>query len=222
VPLRTLGNELQRETAEQPQLKAFLYQLFAVFMQLGGLGLLGLGVLDSSFLFMPLGNDLLMIALTARHHERLPYYALMATMGSVLGCMLVDAIGRKGGEAGLEGRVPQRRLEYVKRKVGNNAAWALSFAALMPPPFPFTPFILAASALQYSRRKLLAVVAVSRFLRFSAVGLVGIFFGRRVIALAESTGFQYSILALVAISILGSALSVYRWVKRSKHTAASG
>lgn len=203
-------------------MKAFLYDLAAVLMQLGGFGLLGMGILDSSFLFMPLGNDLLMTALTARHQERLPYYALMATAGSVLGVMLVDMVGRKGGEAGLEGRVPQHRLEFVKRRMEKNAAWALSLAALMPPPFPFTPFVLAASALKFPRKKLFAIIAASRFVRFSAIGVVAILFGRRVIRLAESPAFQYSILALLGISVLGSVLSIYRWVQRSKHTAAGG
>ncbi len=127
----------------------------------------------------------------------------------------------KEGEEGIAKRVPKRRLEYVKRKVSKNAAWALSFASLMPPPFPFTPFVMAASALQYPRKKLFTVIAGTRFARFTAVGLVGMYFGRRVIRLAGSDAFQYSILALVGISVIGSALSIYGWVKRSKH-AASG
>jgi membrane protein YqaA with SNARE-associated domain len=179
-----------------------------------------MGVLDSSFLFMPLGNDLLVIALTARHEARMPYYAAMATAGSVLGVLLMDAISRKGGEKGLEGRVPAHRLEYLKGKIRRRAGWAIALASLMPPPFPFTPFIVVAAALQYPRGRLLAVVAASRLVRFSVGGTLALLFGRRILQLAESPALQYGVVFLVLISVAGSALSIYSWVKRSKHTAA--
>jgi membrane protein YqaA with SNARE-associated domain len=200
-------------------MKAFLYHVFGILAHLGGLGLVALGILDSSFLFMPLGNDILMIALTARRHGHMPYYALMATAGSVLGCVLVDLVSRKGGEKGLERRLSRRRLEYVKRKVSNNAAWALGFASLMPPPFPFTPFVIAASALQYPRKKLFAVIAATRFVRFLGAGIVGIVFGRRIIHMAENPVFQYSMLGLLAVFAVGSVLSIVHWVRRSKHAS---
>lgn len=126
-------------------MKAIAEHLFLVFTHLGGFGL---GVLDSSFLlFVPFGNDLLVIAMSARRHSLMPYYASMAAAGSLLGCALMDALARKGGEKGLENHVPARRLNYVKKQVKKNASWALSFAALMPPPFPFTGFVAAAAAL---------------------------------------------------------------------------
>jgi membrane protein YqaA with SNARE-associated domain len=196
--------------------KDFLYSVAGLLFQLGGLGLLGMGVLDSSFLFMPLGNDLLIVALTARHPERLPYYAAMATAGSVLGCMIIDALSRKGGEKGLEQRVSPRRLEYVKRKVSTRAAWALALAALMPPPFPFTPFVAVAAVLQYPRRRLLAVIASARLARFLAEGALAIWFGERILKLARSPEVQYAIVFVVVVSIGGSALSIYRWTRRSR------
>ena len=94
---------------------AVINNLFAIFVRLGPFGLLILGVFDSSFLFMPLGNDLLMVSLTARQHGMLPVFAAMATIGSVFGCWLVDRIARKGGEEGLERIVAHRQLEFVKR-----------------------------------------------------------------------------------------------------------
>src|SRR6266540_1985280 len=102
---------------------------------MGGVGLILMGLLDSSFLFMPLGNDLLVLGLTANHPRRLLYYASMATVGSLAGCALIDWISRKGGEEGLSRVLPKRRIEYVKRKVSKNAGWPLAVAALMPPPF---------------------------------------------------------------------------------------
>ncbi len=196
--------------------------LFRFFVRLDGFGLLGLGILDSSFLFMPLGNDLLIIALTARHHSRLFYYAVMASVGSVLGCVLVDLVCRKGGEKGLEHRVPAKRLNYVKRKVGEKGGWALAIASLMPPPFPFTPFIIVASALQYPRKKFFIIIGACRFVRFLAEGLLALFFGRRILSIARSPVFEYAVLVLVVVCIVGSALSILKWAKKSKKAMAAG
>src|SRR5580658_1099429 len=111
--------------------------LVAFFWHLGGPGLLLLGILDSSFLFAPLGNDLLVVAMSAHYGSvsRMLYYAAMSTAGSVLGCLLVDVTMRDAGEKGLERHLSKARLNYVKRKVKHNAAWALVVASLAPPPF---------------------------------------------------------------------------------------
>ena len=197
-------------------MKGVAGHIYVVLRHMGGFGLLTLGVFDSSILFMPFGNDLLMIALTASKHGLLPFYAAMATAGSLLGCLITDVISRKGGEQGLEKRVPRKRLEYVKKKVKKSAGWALALASLLPPPFPFTPFVIAASALQYPRKRLLTVIAVSRFTRFSIEGLLAILFGRRILRLAESPLLHYAITALVVVSVVGSVVSVTSWIKGSK------
>ena len=98
-------------------MKHLTHTLVALIWHFGGLGLLVLGILDSSFLFAPLGNDLLVVAMSASEHSvpRMLYYAGMSTIGSILGCLLIDVIFRKAGEKGLESHLPARRIEYVKR-----------------------------------------------------------------------------------------------------------
>jgi membrane protein YqaA with SNARE-associated domain len=197
-------------------------QLAAILIQLGGFGLLLLGILDSSFLVMPMGNDLLVIAMTARHHVLMPYYAAMAAAGSTLGSLLLDIVSRKGGEEVIEKHVPQNRMKYIERKVKKNAGWAVGFAALMPPPFPFTPFVIAAAALEYPRRKLLTVIAATRLARFSIEGTLAILFGKRILSWAESSAFQYAVIFLIAVSLLASVLSVLSWVRKSKKHGPAG
>lgn len=197
-------------------MRTFLRHIAIGLFQLGGFGLLILGVLDSSFLMMPLGNDLLMVALSASKHAHMPYYAIMATAGSVLGCLLIDLVTRKGGEAGLEKYVPRRRMDYIKGKIDKRAGWAIAFASLMPPPFPFTPFIAGAAAFQYPRKKLLSIIAITRFVRFGVEGVLAIYFGRRILSLAKAPAVEYVVIALIVIAIGGSAFSVYRWIKRSR------
>ncbi len=199
-------------------MKSFISYLATALLHLGGLGLLILGVVDSSFLFMPLGNDVLVVAMTANSESvlKMLYYAAMATAGSVAGCLIVDVVARKGGEEGLEKRVSKRRLEYVKKKVRNRAGWALTFGALMPPPFPFTALVGAAAALAYPRKKLLTVIGVSRFVRFSIEGALAIVYGQGILRLAKRPVVEWLIGGLVVVSLAGSAFSMYRWIVSSR------
>jgi membrane protein YqaA with SNARE-associated domain len=198
--------------------------LLALFWKFGGLGLLVLGILDSSFLFAPLGNDLLIVALTARHRSipLMLYYAGMSKIGSVLGCVLVDLLFRKAGEKGLEKHLSKGRLEYVKRKVKHNAAWALVIASIAPPPFPFTPFVMAASALQYPRKRMFAITGAARMFRFTALGVLAYFFGKRILKWADSDVVQWILIGLVVLCTVGSIVSVIGWIRRSRKATGEG
>jgi membrane protein YqaA with SNARE-associated domain len=194
--------------------------LFGWFVAFGGVGLLVLGILDSSFLFAPLGNDLLVVALTARHRDvwLMLYYAGMSTIGSVAGCLLVDLVARPAGEKGLEKHLPKKRIEYMKRKVSQRGGWALVVAAIAPPPFPFTPFIVAAAALQYPRKRMLPLIGAARMVRFTGLGVLAIFFGKRILKWADSPVIQTFVIVLVAVAAGGSVVSVVRWIQRSRGT----
>jgi membrane protein YqaA with SNARE-associated domain len=192
--------------------------LFAIFWKLGGPGLLALGILDSSFLFAPLGNDLLVVAMASHYHSvpRMLYYAAMSTAGSVLGCLLVDLVLRPAGEKGLEKHLSEKRLAYVRNKVSRDATSALVLASLAPPPFPFTPFIMAAAALQYPLKKMLLVVGAARMVRFTGLGVLAFFYGRRILQWAHARAVVWFLVALIVLSTVGSAISVYGWIKRSR------
>jgi membrane protein YqaA with SNARE-associated domain len=179
------------------------------------------GILDSSFLFMPFGNDLLILGLVARQPVKVAWFALWAAAGSVAGSLLIDALARKGGEEGLSRILPAKRVEVVKRKVRTHAGWALALAALLPPPFPFTPFVAAAAALQFPRWKMIAILLSSRMLRFTLVGLLGIAFGPAIRRMAEQPVFKYTLLGLFAVCVVGSVLSVFGWIRRTRRPEAA-
>jgi membrane protein YqaA with SNARE-associated domain len=199
-------------------MKHLAHVMFAVFWKLGGPGLLVLGILDSSFLFAPLGNDLLVVAMSARYHSvaRALYYAAMSTVGSVLGCLLVDVVFREAGEKRLELHLAKGRLDYVKRRIEKSAAWALIVASIAPPPFPFTPFIMAAAALQYPRKRLLAVTGAARMVRFTVLALLALVYGRHILKWAQSEVVQGILIGLIVVCIAGSVVSVAGWIKRSR------
>lgn len=183
---------------------------------LGAPGLVLIGILDSSFLFLPFGNDLLMIAFAARHPARLAWFAAAATLGSVTGSMLVDRLARKGGEEGLSRILPEKRIEQVKRRVRKHAGYAIALAALLPPPFPFTPVVAAAAALQFPRWRMIALLASARMLRFCAAGLLGASFGPAILRLADSPAVKYGLGGLLVLCIAGSVISVRGWLRRSR------
>lgn len=106
----------------------FLRHLYFGLAHMGGFGLLILSFVDASPLFFPLGNDLLMVALTARDHSHMPYYAVMAAIGSTLGCLTVDIPSRNGGEKGFEKTVSPKRFNSIKKRVKQRGAWALVVA----------------------------------------------------------------------------------------------
>lgn len=165
---------------------------------------------------MPLGNDLLVVALTASHHNRMLYYAFMASLGSVIGCLATDYVSRKGGKKGLKENFSGRTYRYVERKIEKNAGPALAMACVLPPPFPFTPFIIAMAAMQYPRWKMMAIVAVGRAVRFTVEGALAMIYGRQILAMAKNPVLQFTIIGLVVISIIGSVWSIYTWIGRAR------
>jgi len=193
--------------------RPLIHSIARALFHAGGLGLLTLGAFDSSPLVVPLGNDLLVMALCARYHDRMLYYAVMATAGSLIGCFATDWVTRKS-ESGLMKAVPSKHLGYVRKLVEKRAGLTLVVASLLPPPFPFTAIVAAAAAFRYPRKKLLGFVGVGRFVRFLIEGGLAIHYGRWIIKQAESPLLEHVMIALIVISIGGSAYSVYRW--RSK------
>jgi len=184
----------------------------------GGLGLLTLGAFDSSPLVVPFGNDLLVLALSARYHDRMLYYAVMATLGSLIGCLATVWVSRKGGSE-LKKVASSERLGKIQEQIQKRAGWSLLVASLMPPPFPFTAIVAAAAAFQYPRNKLLSFVGTGRFVRFVIEGALAIHYGRWIIRQARSPILEDVMIALIVISIVASGISVYQWSEKSKRTA---
>src|SRR5207253_7772486 len=110
---------------------------------LGGLGFIPLGLLDSSVIPLPGSMDVLTIILSARKQELWLYYALMATIGSVIGGYVTYGLARKGGKETLERKFSARTLKKVYRIFERWGFGAIAFAALLPPPAPTVPFLFA-------------------------------------------------------------------------------
>ena len=199
-------------------LLSFTSTLFRFFRRMGVFGLFLMSALDSSFLVLPFGNDLLLIALVSSNREGWGWilYAVVSALGSVVGVFVVDLLMRNAGEKGLERFISEKKVEKLKSKLENKMGITVFIATLIPPPFPFTPVVMTASALQCSRGKLLSAVFFGRLVRFGAEAILALYFGRQLIAFINSDVVTYIVYGLIGIAVVLSTLSVLRWLKRNQ------
>jgi membrane protein YqaA with SNARE-associated domain len=182
---------------------------------LGGLGFIPLGLLDSSVIPLPGSMDVLTIFLSAGKKELWLYYALMATVGSVIGGYVTYRLARKGGKETLERKFPARRLEKVYKIFRRWGFGAIAVAALLPPPMPLVPFLFAAGAMQYSVKRFLLALTLGRAVRYSVLAFLGARYGRHVLAVISQYGHPVLIAVIGLIAAVVAAL-IFHFVKKSK------
>jgi membrane protein YqaA with SNARE-associated domain len=186
------------------------------FLRLGIFGLFLLSALDSSFLVLPFGNDVLLIALVSSDRSSLKWigYVVVSAIGSIVGVFVIDLIMRKAGEKGLEHFVSAKKIEKFKAKMENKAGITVFVATLLPPPFPFTPVVMTASALQTPKAKLLGAVFAGRLVRCTVEALLALYFGRKLIAYINSDVVTYFVYGMIAVAAVLSTLSIITWLRR--------
>lgn len=167
----------------------------------GGLGLFVLAFLDSTFLPFPTLNDLLLIALCIKLPARMPYYAGMVTLGSLVGCLVLFTIARKGGEA-VFGERAGAHAAGVRRWIRHNGFLSVAIASLLPPPAPFKIFVFAAGALGMRRSTFISALALARGLRFFGEGYLAIRYGAQAYAYLSGHKLAFAALSIaVAVSL---------------------
>jgi membrane protein YqaA with SNARE-associated domain len=154
--------------------------LQAIVASTGGLGLLLIAFLDSSVLSFPIINDLLLIDLTIQNPSRMPFYAAMATLGSVGGCLFLYYLARKGGEAMFHKHAGPR-AQHIHAWINRNGFLSILVTALLPPPTPFKVFVIAAGALEMPVRTFVLGLLAARALRFFGEGFLAIRYGDQAI-----------------------------------------
>jgi len=185
---------------------------------LGGLGFIPLGLLDGSVIPLPGSMDVLTIILSARQHELWFYYALMATVGSVIGGYVTYQLARKGGKETLERKFPAKRLKKVYKIFGRWGFGAIAIAALLPPPTPMVPFLVAAGTMQYSVKKFLVALTLGRIVRYSLLAYLAAHYGHQVLTVITQHG--HPVLIMVAgLITAGMAVLIFSLVRKRKKRA---
>jgi membrane protein YqaA with SNARE-associated domain len=154
------------------------YKLIA---SIGGPGLLLLAMADSSFLSVPEGNDLLIVVLSiGRPWSTMAYYVTITIIGSVIGCLLLYSVGRKGGSLILRRKFSQQSVERAERLYKRYGILAVVVPSILPPPTPFKIFVLSAGVFRLKPLKFLAAVVVGRTIRYSMWGILAVLYGNSV------------------------------------------
>lgn len=182
--------------------------------RLGGIGLILLGLADNSVIPMPGSMDALTVILSAHQKGWWPYYAIMATIGGVVGGYVTYALGRKGGKEAVEKKIPKNKAEKVYKKFEKYGFWTLFVPALLPPPVPFSPFLITAGALQYSKSKFFIAVGAARLIRYGALAYLGSMYSRQIFGFFHK---YYSPIfwTFLTLALLGGvAAGLYAWKRK--------
>jgi membrane protein YqaA with SNARE-associated domain len=182
---------------------------------LGGPGLILLGLFDNSIIPLPGSVDVLTIYLAARHREPWFYYTIMATIGALIGGYLTYRMARKGGKETLEKKFSQRKAKKVYAIFERWGFAAVAIPAVLPPPVPIVPMLLAAGAMQYPPKKSLGALAVGRGVRYTILGYLGRHYGRYILKFFDQYYWPV-LIALIAFSVAAGLYGLFEYKRRQK------
>ncbi len=183
---------------------------------LGGPGLIFLGVADNTpFISAPPGSvDTCIILLATLHHEWWAYYALMITVGEVLGGYLTYRLAEKGGQQTLEKKIGKPRAEKIYKLFEKRGFLTVFLGSILPPPFPFTPLLMAAGVMQYPGKKFFSALSAGRAVRYFGLAYLGRIYGRQVIGFF-SRYYRPMLYVLIALAVAAGivALVYFKWYR---------
>lgn len=188
---------------------------------LGGIGLFVIALLDSSFLSFPQVNDLLIIVLSTRFPERMPYYAGMTTVGSLIGCFMLYGVARRGGEVFLRKRLKGRYVDRALKLYQKYGLLAVVVPSLLPPPVPFKVFVLLAGAAAVSPWRFGVAVVIGRGIRYFGQGYLAVLYGEQAADFMRAHGAEIGIGLAIAAIVIAAGVIAWRRRRPKQHGPAS-
>jgi membrane protein YqaA with SNARE-associated domain len=191
--------------------KSLIGWIYAFALAIGGPGVFAVAFLDSSFVSLPQINDILVVLMVTRYKAWMPYYALMATLGSIAGCYVIYYLAGKGGEAFLSRRLHAGNTERALALYRRHGVMALVVPALLPPPAPFKLFVLMAGLAGVRPLRFVVAVGAARGLRYLALGFLSIWYGDAALELMRTRGREVAVWVAVALVV---AAFTWWWFSR--------
>ena len=188
-----------------------------IALALGAPGIFIVAFLDSSILSLPEVADLLVIWMVTNNKSRIVIYVVSATLGSLLGCLLLYGIGKKGGAGFVHRRFGSTNVERALEAFRRHGIMAVLIPSILPPPAPFKIFVLLAGVADISVARFSTAILIGRGLRYTVEGLLALWYGERAIAFIQQNG---TTIALAAVIIIAVGFLVYLRVSRSRPPAA--
>jgi membrane protein YqaA with SNARE-associated domain len=180
-------------------------------LTLGGPGLFIIAFLDSSLLSFPEVVDLLLMGLVIQHKERVLYYALLSTLGSITGCFVLYGLAWKGGEAFLRKRFAARHIDRALGLFQKYGLLAVAIPSILPPPVPFKIFVFAAGVARVPPLRFFAAVALGRGVRYFGEAFLALWYGEAAIAFLKSNARTVAVTLAVVVLVLGVA---WIWLRK--------
>jgi len=192
--------------------RSFINWVYGAALSLGGPGLFVIAFLDSSFISLPQINDLLVVLMVMQHKSLMPYYAAMATAGSVAGCYVIYLIAERGGEAFLQKRLKAGHTARTLALYKRHGVLALMVPAILPPPAPFKLFVLLAGVAEVRPLKFVTAIGVARGLRYLALGFLTIRYGDVALDLMRTRGRDVAV--ALAVTLVVGAAGLWLWKRK--------
>jgi membrane protein YqaA with SNARE-associated domain len=181
----------------------------------GPFGLMMLAVCDSSFISLPELNDFLLMTFSINNPSGMLEYAALTTIGSVIGCSLLYAVGRKGGEAFLQKRFSDERLAKIQSWYQRHGVLAIIIPSLLPPPTPFKIFVLSAGTFGISWPKFLLAVVTGRGLRYFSEGILAVVYGPSAIEFVRD---NFGFIGIIVAVVIVASVIVFFYARRRMHS----
>ena len=198
-------------------IKSSLENLLEWLKALGPLGLFGISLIDSAGIPLPGGPDLVMILLSANKPALMPVYALAETAGSAIGCTLLYLVARRAGIAALK-RISPAKRDRIENALGRYDLIAVMVPAILPPPFPFKPFVLGAGVFRLTTWRFITAVFIGRAVRFLIEGWLAIEFGEDAAVIIKQNGW----IVLAAVALGAACFFIVRFLRARRLRRASG
>jgi len=192
----------------------FVGRIRTLTLALGGPGLFLVAFLDSTFLPLPGITDLLLVVMVTRHPTTMPWYVVATTAGSLAGCLVMHAIGKKGGEALVRKRFAGERVERAMASLQRHGTIAVLVPSLLPPPAPFKLFVLLAGVVGISRGRFAAAIAIGRGARYVALGILAVRYGEAALRYVRENGARVSLVAAALVAAAFAASILLRRTRR--------
>jgi membrane protein YqaA with SNARE-associated domain len=184
--------------------------------RLGGVGLILLGLADNSVVPLPGSMDALTIVLSAHQKSWWPYYAIMATIGGIVGAYVTYGLGFKSGEQALEKKLPKKKAERIYKLFKKYGFWSLFVPGMLPPPVPYSPFLIVAGALKYPKRYFLVAVGLARAIRYSLLAWLGSMYSKQIFGFFHNY-YRPMLWTVVALAVIGGVAALYwTWKRKSQ------
>jgi len=191
--------------------KSFVSWIYGFALAVGGPGLFVIAFLDSSFISLPQINDILVVLMVTQNKAWMPYYALLATLGSIAGCYVIYYLAEKGGEAFLQRRLHEGHTQRALALYRRHGVLVLMVPALLPPPAPFKLFVLMAGVAGVRPLRFVLAIAVARGVRYLALGMLAIWYGDLALELMRTRGREVAIWLAVFLVVAAVA---WWWLTR--------